>query len=428
MAKIKSIQGREIIDSRGWPTVEADIVLDNGQLYRAAVPSGASTGSFEAVELRDGDAGRFLGKGVQKAVRNINEVISAKIKDLPLGQQEKLDQILLELDGTLNKAKLGANATLAVSLVYAKASAGAEGLELFQYLAKMTGEAGDVLPVPLMNVINGGQHADNAIDIQEFMIVPCAETFRDSLRAGSEIFQTLKKILHSKKLSTALGDEGGFAPEIASNRDVLDLLCEASKKAGYEPGKNLFIALDVAATELYKNGAYIFNTEEGVKKSADELVAYYKKLTTDYPIVSIEDGLSEDDWAGWKKLTDAIGSQVQLVGDDLFVTNPQRLAQGIEQKTANAILIKVNQIGTLTETLKAIQMAKKAGYRNVISHRSGETEDVTIADIAVGTCAGQIKTGSLSRSERLAKYNQLLRIEESLGSRAKFLGASLYKR
>lgn len=428
MAKIKSIQGREIIDSRGWPTVEADIVLDNGQLYRAAVPSGASTGSFEAVELRDGDAGRFLGKGVQGAVRNINEVIRSKIKDLPLGQQEKLDQILLELDGTPNKSKLGANATLAVSLVYAKASADAEGLELFQYLAKITGEAGNVLPVPLMNVINGGQHADNAIDIQEFMIVPCAETFRDSLRAGSEIFQTLKKILHSKKLSTALGDEGGFAPEIASNRDVLDLLCEASKKAGYEPGKNLFIALDVAATELYKNGVYEFNTEEGVKKSADELVTYYKRLTTDYPIVSIEDGLSEDDWAGWKKLTDAIGSKVQLVGDDLFVTNPQRLAQGIEQKTANAILIKVNQIGTLTETLKAIQMAKKAGYRNVISHRSGETEDVTIADIAVGTCAGQIKTGSLSRSERLAKYNQLLRIEESLGSQAKFLGALLYKR
>lgn len=428
MAKIKSIHGREIIDSRGWPTVEADIVLDNGQLYRAAVPSGASTGTFEAVELRDGDAKRFLGKGVTKAVSHVSGVIQEKLKGFGTGEQEKLDSLLLELDGTPNKAKLGANAILAVSMAYAKASAGAESLELFQYFAKLNGEEGNLLPVPLMNVINGGQHADNEIDIQEFMIVPCAETFKDSLRMGTEVFQNLKKILHSKKLSTALGDEGGFAPEIGSNREVLDLLCEASKKSGYEPGRDLFIALDVAATELFDQGSYTFNTEEGIKKSSDELITYYSKLSTDYPIVSIEDGLSEEDWDGWKKLTDAIGNRVQLVGDDLFVTNPQRLQRGIETKTANAILIKVNQIGSLTETFKAIQMAKKAGYRNVISHRSGETEDVTIADIAVGTCSGQIKTGSLSRSERLAKYNQLLRIEESLGSRAKFLGRSLFSK
>ncbi len=427
-AKIKSIHGREIIDSRGWPTVEADIVLDNSQLFRAAVPSGASTGTFEAVELRDGDATRFLGKGVMQAVSHVSGAIQEKLKGFGTGEQEKLDSLLMELDGTPNKAKLGANAILAVSMAYAKASAATEGLELFQYFAKLNGEEGNVLPVPLMNVINGGKHADNEIDIQEFMIVPCAATFKDSLRMGTEVFQNLKKILHAKKLSTALGDEGGFAPEIGSNREVLDLLCEASRKSGYEPGRDLFIALDVAATELFENGHYKLKTEEGVKKSAEELVTYYTKLSTDYPIISIEDGLSEEDWAGWKKLTDAIGGRVQLVGDDLFVTNPARLKKGIDSKTANSILIKVNQIGSLTETFKAIQMAKKSGYRNVISHRSGETEDVTIADIAVGTCAGQIKTGSLSRSERLAKYNQLLRIEEQLGVRAKFPGKSFYSR
>ncbi len=417
MAQIKKIIAREIIDSRGWPTVEADVLLDNGLLGRAAVPSGASTGTYEAVELRDGGP-RFLGKGVQKAVSHITNEIDKALHGKSIGQQKEVDQILLALDGTPNKKKLGANAILAVSLAYAKASALAKGQELFQYIAELSGNDGNLLPVPLMNIVNGGQHADNPIDIQEFMIVPCGPTFRESLRMGTEVFQNLKKILIAKKLSTALGDEGGFAPQIESNRQVLELLSEASKKSGYEPGRDLFFALDVAATELYKNGAYHLSTEEGTKKTVADMIGYYQKLTKDFPIGSIEDGFSEEDWSGWKQLTEVLGNKIQLVGDDLFVTNPQRLKKGIEQKTANAILIKLNQIGTLTETLEAIQMAKKAGYRNVISHRSGETEDVTIADLAVGTCAGQIKTGSLSRSERLAKYNQLLRIEEKLGSQA----------
>ncbi len=425
MAHIRSIQAREILDSRGWPTVEVDIFLD-GIMGRAAVPSGASTGTYEAVELRDGDPNRYLGKGVRKAVQNIHHVIAPKLKGFGTGKQEELDQLLKHLDGTLNKEKLGANALLAVSLAYAQASALSEKKDLFRYIADLMQEEGDLLPVPLMNIVNGGQHADNPLDIQEFMILPCGPSFQESLRIGAEVFHCLKKIIVSKKLSTGLGDEGGFAPEIASNREVMELLCEASKKAGFEPGRDLLFALDVASTELYHGGDYHLKTEEGEKRTVQEIIQYYKKLTHDFPIISIEDGLAEEDWEGWKTLTLELGQKVQLVGDDLFVTNPVRLKRGIEEKAANAILIKPNQIGTLSETLETIRIAKKAGYRTVISHRSGETEDVTIADLAVGTGAGQIKTGSLSRSERLAKYNQLLRIEEMLGKKSKFLGKSIF--
>jgi enolase len=427
MASIRSIQAREILDSRGWPTVEADLLFDSGLLARAAVPSGASTGTYEAVELRDEDAKRYLGKGVQKAVRNIREKIAPKVVRFPAGRQEEFDRLLRELDGSPNKKVLGANAILAVSLAYAKGSASAKGLPLYRYIAELTGGPGDLLPLPMMNVVNGGKHAENPLDIQEFMIIPCLESFGESLRVGVEVFQHLKKILSSKKLSTAVGDEGGFAPEIESNRKVLEILSEAAERAGCRVGRELVFALDVAATELCRDGSYRLRTEEGEKRKPEELISYYERLAADFPVVSIEDGLAEEDWEGWMALTSRLGKKIQLVGDDLFVTHPERLKKGIRTKAANAILIKLNQIGTLSETLETIRTAREAGYRTIISHRSGETEDTTIADLAVGSGAGQIKTGSLSRSERLAKYNQLLRIEEELGSQAKFPGKSLFE-
>ncbi len=424
---ITSITAREVLDSRGWPTVEADVVI-NGVLGRAIVPSGASTGTYEAVELRDGDPKRYLGKGVQKAVKNVQDVIAPKIKSFAAGDQKALDRLLIDLDGTPNKGKLGANALLAVSMAYAHASANLRKIPLYRYLAEISGQAGNVLPTPLMNVVNGGQHADNPLDVQEFMIVPCGDSFRESLRMGAEVFHQLKKLLSSKKLATAVGDEGGFAPQLNSNLEVLELLVTAVQKAGFKEGSDIFFALDVASTEVFKDGHYSLATEEGRKTEVTDLVAYYQKLCAQFPIVSIEDGLAEEDWVGWANLTRTLGQNVQLVGDDLFVTNPERLKKGIEQKTANSILVKVNQIGTLTETLEAIRVAREAGYTSVISHRSGETEDATIADLAVGVCAGQIKTGSLSRSERLAKYNRLLRIEEELGTGAKYLGAKAFRR
>jgi enolase len=418
--QIKNIIAREILDSRGWPTVEAEIHFQSGLSAVAAVPSGASTGTYEAVELRDGDPKRYLGRGVTKAVENIHRLIVPRLKGFVSGRQRDLDHLLIDLDGTPNKGKLGANAILAVSLAYAKGSAAVQKTPFYRYIAELSGEAGDLLPMPMMNVINGGQHADNDIDIQEFMIIPSGGTFRDSLRIGAEVFHHLKKLLSSKKLSTGLGDEGGFAPQLESNRQALELISEAATRAGCKPGVDLFFALDAASTEFFKNGKYSLKTEEGEKTTSAELIAYYQKLSLEFPIVSIEDGMAEEDWEGWKNLTATLGSKLQLVGDDLFVTNPKRLEKGIQDKTANAILIKLNQIGTLTETLETIRLARKAGYRSVISHRSGETEDTTIADLAVGTCSGQIKTGSLSRSERLAKYNQLLRIEEALGPQARF--------
>ena len=423
---VQAVKAREVLDSRGWPTVEADVILDSGVTGRAMVPSGASTGTYEAVELRDGDSGRYLGKGVRKAVENVGKIIAPKVKGMDAGLQKELDHLLLELDGTKNKEGLGANAILAVSLAYAKASAEAKKAPLYRYIASLTGSDGNLLPVPLMNVVNGGKHADNPLDIQEFMIVPCGPSYGESLRMGAEVFHHLKKLLTSKKLATAVGDEGGFAPQIGSNREVLDLLSEAVKKAGYRAGSDVFFALDVASTEVFKDGKYNLATEEGKKTEVTDLVLYYQKLCDDYPIVSIEDGLAEEDWVGWDNLTRTLGKKVQLVGDDLFVTNPERLKKGIKAKAANAILIKLNQIGTLTETLDAIRTAKEAGYRTVISHRSGETEDAAIADLAVGTSAGQIKTGSLSRSERLAKYNQLLRIEEELGAKAIYPGRKAF--
>ena len=426
MGKIAKVTAREILDSRGWPTVEADILLDTGEIGRAVVPSGASTGTYEAVELRDGEGKRYLGRGVQKAVRNVLETIAPKIQGLQTGRQSELDRQMIELDGSANKARLGANAILAVSLAYARATALAQKIPLYRLIAELAGEPGDLLPVPLMNVVNGGKHADNPLDIQEFMIAPCGVSYGESLRMGVEVFHHLKKLLSARKLSTAVGDEGGFAPALGSNIEVLDLLTGAVTKAGLVPGRDVSFALDVASTELYRESAYALGTEEGVKTTTADLIAYYQKLCSRYPIVSIEDGLAEEDWKGWKSLTRALGAKIQLVGDDLFVTNRERLERGISSKTANAILIKPNQIGTLTETLETIRIAKKAGYRTVISHRSGETEDTTIADIAVGCGAGQIKTGSLSRSERLAKYNQLLRIEEELGPKARFPGRKLY--
>lgn len=416
MSKLKEIKGREILDSRGWPTVEADILFEN-VVGRAAVPSGISTGSFEAVELRDG-GDRYLGRGVRRAIANLQE-IGAKLKGFEIGRQAELDRTLQELDGTEDKSRLGANTLLAVSLAYARASALDQGIPLYRWIARLVGVSGDLLPVPLMNVINGGRHADNNIDIQEFMVVPCGGSFSESLRIGAEVFQHLKKIL-AKSFSVAVGDEGGFAPRLDSNRQALELLMEAIHKAGFKAGREVSLALDLAASEFYLKGEYRFRTEEGVKRKAAELTDYYRRLRQDFPIVSLEDGLAEDDWEGWALMTRQLGSTLQLVGDDLFVTHPGRLRKGIELKAANAVLIKPNQIGTLTETLETIQLARAAGYRTVISHRSGETEDTFIADLAVGTNAGQIKAGSLSRSERLAKYNQLVRIEEELGAAAKF--------
>jgi enolase len=422
MPKIKSVVSREILDSRGTPTLEVEITTDTGVKSRAAVPSGASTGAHEAVELRDKDPKRYLGKGVMKAVNNVKEICAPAILGKDVNDWRAIDKVLIDLDGTENKGKLGANAILGVSLASAKAAALEHKQDLFMYLSD--GKASK-LPVPLMNIINGGAHANNGIDIQEFMIVPtCGGSFREALRAGSEIFQTLKKVLNDDGFSVAVGDEGGFAPKLKGNRAALEYVMKAIEKAGYKPGDDVSVALDVAATELYKDGKY---TWEGQTKSSEQITDIYAQWAKDFPLVSVEDGLSEDDWDGWVHLTKTLGANMQLVGDDLFVTNPKRLKDGIHRKAANAILIKVNQIGSLSETADAIKMAKDAKYHTVMSHRSGETEDVTISDLAVAFNCEQIKTGSLCRGERTAKYNQLLRIEEALGSKASYWGKSAFK-
>jgi enolase len=414
---IEDIQAREILDSRGRPTIEAEVYLSGGAAGMAQVPSGASTGSFEAHELRDGDSDRYGGKGVMKAVENVNETIARELIGLDAFSQIEIDQTMIALDGTPNKKNLGANAILAVSLATAKAAAQASEMPLYRYLG---GPLANVLPVPMMNVINGGEHASNNVDIQEFMIMPVgASSFREALRWGAEIFAQLSKVLDAKGLLTGVGDEGGFAPNLGSNQEALDLLMSAISEAGYKPGEQVALALDVAASEMYKDGQY---TYDGAAHSPAEMIDYLAQLANNYPIVSIEDGLHEEDWESWKLLTERLGSKVQLVGDDLFVTNPVRLQKGIEQKSANSLLVKLNQIGTLTETLQAIDLAKRNQFTCVISHRSGETEDTTIADLAVATRAGQIKTGSLCRSERVAKYNQLLRIEDELGAQAVYAG------
>ncbi len=425
MERIKEVKAREILDSRGNPTIEVDVTLSSGIMGRAAVPSGASTGEHEAVELRDKDKNRYKGKGVLKAVENIKNVITPELIDKKVTNQVNLDQIMIQLDGTANKSKLGANAILGVSLACAKAAAKSLSLPLYQYIGGVNAKE---LPVPMMNIINGGQHADNTVDIQEFMIVPVgAENFRESIRMGVEIFHSLKEVLKSKNFSTAVGDEGGFAPNLSSNEEALQIIMEAIEKSGYKAGEEVCIALDPAASEFYKNGKYILEGEKKDKeKDSKGMIEFYNSLVEKYPIVSIEDGLAEDDWSGWKIMTDKLGKKIQIVGDDLFVTNTTRLAEGIEKGIANSILIKLNQIGTLTETLDAIEMAKRAGYTSVVSHRSGETEDTTIADVVVGTNAGQIKTGSASRTDRLCKYNQLLRIEEALGKVAKFKGKDVF--
>ncbi|MEI6787963.1 MAG: phosphopyruvate hydratase [bacterium] len=422
MSLIESIVAREILDSRGNPTVEVDVTLESGILGRAAVPSGASTGEHEAVELRDGDKSRYLGKGVRKAVVNVNSKIAPKLIGWDCRDQVGVDNLMIDLDGTETKGRLGANAILAVSLATAKAAAEYCGLPLFRYIG---GTNATVTPVPMMNIMNGGAHSDAPIDIQEFMIMPKgAKSFAEGLRMGTEVFHALKGVLKGMKLSTSVGDEGGFAPKLASNTQALDVIIEAIKKAGYKPGKDIFLALDVAASEFYDAAKkrYIFKKSDGSVKTADQMVEFYSQLCAKYPIISIEDGMSENDWDGWKKLSEKLGGKVQLVGDDLFVTNTKFLKKGIDLGIANSILIKVNQIGTLTETLDAIRMAIQAGYTAVISHRSGETEDATIADIAVATNAGQIKTGSLCRTDRVCKYNQLLRIEEMLGKHAVYGG------
>ena len=425
MSHIAHIHGREIIDSRGNPTVEVDVLLDSGAFGRAAVPSGASTGAHEAVELRDGDAKRYNGKGVLRAVEAVNEEIAEALVGVEADQQILIDGAMIELDGTPNKSRLGANAILGVSLAVAKAAAEEAGLPLYRYVG---GATASLLPVPMMNIINGGAHADNPIDIQEFMIMPVgAESIGDAVRMGAEVFHALKKLLKDVNHSTGVGDEGGFAPNLASTDEAIGFILRACEKAGYLPGEDVMLALDAAATEFYKEGRYQLAGERKVL-NAEQMVRYYADLCTRYPIVSIEDGMAEDDFEGWSMLTDEIGDKVQLVGDDLFVTNTQRLAQGIDRGLANAILVKVNQIGTLSETLEAVEMAHKAGYRAVMSHRSGETEDSTIADLAVATNCGQIKTGSLARSDRLAKYNQLIRIEEQLGRAARFAGTSVLGR
>jgi len=418
--KIKNVKAREILDSRGNPTVEVDIILEDGSFGRAAVPSGASTGEHEAVELRDGDKNRYGGKGVTKAVDNVNTVIAAKVKGMDAAKQEELDDELIRLDGTENKGRLGANAILGVSMAAAKAAADSQNLPLFRYLG---GDDAVILPAPMMNILNGGSHADNNVDLQEFMIMPLgASSFKEALRMGAEVFHALKKILKAKKLSTSVGDEGGFAPNLRTNEEAVEVILEAIGAAGYKSGKDISIALDPASSEFYKNGMYVLNAEKDPKKTAQQMVDFYADWAEKYPIVSIEDGLAEDDWDGWKTMTDRLGKKIQLVGDDLFVTNTKRLKEGIEKGVANSILIKVNQIGTLTETMAAIKMAKEAGYTSVISHRSGETEDTTIAHLAVATGAGQIKTGSLCRTDRVCKYNELLRIEETLGTRAVYGG------
>lgn len=418
MTIIGDVYAREILDSRGNPTVEVEVILEDGTMGRAAVPSGASTGAHEAVELRDADKGRYLGKGVLQAVENVNTVIAPEIIGLDALDQVGLDRTMIDLDGTPNKGRLGANAILGVSVAVAKAAADALGMPLYKYLGGINSKE---LPVPMMNILNGGKHADNNVDIQEFMVMPVgAPDFAEGLRMGAEVFHNLKSVLKSRGLNTAVGDEGGFAPNLNSNEEALQVIMEAVTRAGYKPGEDIMLALDVAATELYKDGKYVLEGE-GKTKSAEEMIDFYEELVNKYPIVSVEDGLSEDDWEGWQKMTARLGRRIQLVGDDLFVTNTERLGRGIETATANSILIKVNQIGTLTETFDAIEMARRAGYTAVISHRSGETEDATIADIAVAANAGQIKTGAPSRTDRVAKYNQLLRIEDELGD------ASVYK-
>ncbi|MBW0157252.1 phosphopyruvate hydratase [Sedimentimonas flavescens] len=424
MSTIIDIHAREILDSRGNPTVEVDVILEDGTMGRAAVPSGASTGAHEAVERRDGDKSRYMGKGVLEAVMAVNGEIAENLVGEDVTEQVAIDQMMIELDGTPNKSRLGANAILGVSLACAKAAADFSAQPLYRYVG---GTSARVLPVPMMNIINGGEHADNPIDIQEFMIMPVsAGNIRDAVRMGSEVFHTLKKELTAAGLSTGLGDEGGFAPNLSSTTAALDLILKSIEKAGYKPGEDIYLALDCASTEYYKNGKYEMKGE-GLSLTSEENADYLAKLCAAYPIISIEDGMSEDDWAGWKILTEKLGDKVQLVGDDLFVTNPARLADGIKQGVANSMLVKVNQIGTLTETLKAVEMAHRARYTNVMSHRSGETEDSTIADLAVATNCGQIKTGSLARSDRLAKYNQLIRIEEMLGETAEYAGRSILK-
>ena len=424
MSAIFDISAREILDSRGNPTVEVDVTLEGGFSGRAAVPSGASTGEHEAVELRDGDKERYLGKGTQKAVANVNERIAPELIGMEALGQMAIDQILIDLDGTPNKSALGANAILGVSLACAKAAAAYLSLPLYRYLG---GVYAHQLPVPMMNILNGGKHADNNVDIQEFMIVPLgAPSFREALRMGTEVFHHLKGILKGKGYNTAVGDEGGFAPDLSSNEEALVVIVEAITKAGYAPGDDVAIALDPAASEFFKGGRYILQAEQSKERDSSGMVAFYEDLIGRYPIISIEDGLAEDDWEGWRTLTAALGGKIQIVGDDLFVTNRERLSRGIKEGVANSILIKLNQIGTLTETLSAIEMAKKAGYTSVISHRSGETEDTTIADVAVATNVGQIKTGSASRTDRVAKYNQLLRIEEELGDQGAFPGKAAF--
>lgn len=423
MAMITDVYAREILDSRGNPTVEVEVYLEDGTIGVASVPSGASTGMFEAVELRDGDKGRYLGKGVEQAVENVNEKIGPEIIGFDASEQVAIDNLMIELDGTPNKGNFGANAILGVSMAVAKAAAASFDLPLFQYLG---GTNAKELPVPMMNILNGGAHADNNVDIQEFMIMPVgAESFKEALRACAEVYHTLKNVLKAKGLATGVGDEGGFAPNLGSNEEALQVICEAIKDAGYEPGSYFKLAIDAASSEFYKDGKYDL-AGEGKDKTAAEMVDFYADLVAKYPIISIEDGLAEEDWEGWKLLTERLGKQVQLVGDDLFVTNTERLAKGIKSDTANAILIKVNQIGTLTETFDAIEMAKRAGYTCVISHRSGETEDNTIADIAVAVNAGQIKTGAPARSERVAKYNQMLRIEDLLAETAQYRGEDVF--
>ncbi|MEQ8868315.1 MAG: phosphopyruvate hydratase [Roseovarius sp.] len=424
MSTIIDIHAREILDSRGNPTIEVDVVLEDGTMGRAAVPSGASTGAHEAVEKRDGDKSRYLGKGVLEAAASVNGEIADLLLGFDATEQVSVDAAMIELDGTPNKARLGANAILGVSLAVAKAAADFTTQPLFRYVG---GTSARVLPVPMMNIINGGEHADNPIDVQEFMIMPVAASdIREAVRMGAEVFHTLKKELSAAGLSTGIGDEGGFAPNLSSTREALDFILKSIEKAGYKPGEDIYLALDCAATEYFKNGKYELKGE-GLSLTSEENADYLKALVGDYPIISIEDGMSEDDWDGWKALTDMIGDKVQLVGDDLFVTNPVRLAEGIEKGAANSMLVKVNQIGTLTETLKAVDMAHRARMTNVMSHRSGETEDATIADLAVATNCGQIKTGSLARSDRLAKYNQLIRIEEALGDSAEYAGRSILR-
>ena len=422
--RIRAIKAREILDSRGNPTIETEIEIESGVCARAAVPSGASTGKHEALELRDGDKKRYLGKGVLKAVKNVSEIIAPKLIGWEITAQRAIDEFLVELDGTPNKQKLGANAILSVSLAVAKVAAKAFKIPVYRYLGGINANR---LPVPLINILNGGSHADNNVDIQEFMIVPAgAKSFRDALRMSAEIFHNLKAVLKKKGLSTAVGDEGGFAPDLKSNEQAIEFIMESIEKAGYKAGKEIYLALDVAASELYEDGKYVFKKSDKSKKTSDQLIEFYINLIDKYPIISIEDGLAEDDWKGWENLTRELGKRIQLVGDDIFVTNPQRLEEGIKRGIANSILIKFNQIGTLTETINTINLAKEAGYNTILSHRSGETEDTFLADASVGLDTGQIKTGSLSRSERIAKYNQLLRIEEELGKNAEYAGISVF--